>query len=231
MENIEILKNFHNKCEENKIWYSLCGFSLLDCKLNKNEIMDNTIEIFMTEDSYKIFKNMFNENIFDSSINNSYFYLCPIYFEKNSNIVIKINLLVKAGIKKTEKYYSIRNMWREKIGFYKSIKGKTNFFTICWYKFLNIFCSPLIWQEVASKIYDEKNGGFFLIDSFIPNINENWIQSISFNVEKCKWLDVEVNVFEEYDNYLKKRFSINWEKEAFNKKKRLNASLLLNDQK
>lgn len=214
--NLSILNSFNEKCNKNNIWYSLSGLSLLDYQSKKNYSQKNIIEIFMTVDSYKKLLFFFHDNIIDSITKNNYFFTNPFYFEKELNEVIKINLLIKANIKKTEKYYSIKNLIRQKIGFYKSsnkeLKGFLNSIKRTFYSFLNLFWSPLTWQEVCSNIYDDEYRGYFIIDSFSDNINKNWIPSITMEREQINWNDSYTYIFKEWNVFLNKRYGFDWQK-------------------
>lgn len=209
-----ILDSFDEKCRELDIWYSLGGMDLLKLKseniIEKNE---NIIEIMMFVEHYNKFVNAFPLNIIDTLTMSNYFYLCPFYFDGKSDKVIKINLLARASVEKTENFYSIKNILRQKIGYYKSvkkIKNRKELFKKVLYKFLGLMLSPLTWQEVSSSIFIEKQNGFFVIDDFRPNINQNWIPSITFKRSEVEYLGQKTKILKEWELLLTKKYGKEW---------------------
>ena len=211
---IDILQNFENKCNEIKVWYSLSGTSLLEAK-SEREYNQNVIEVMMLAEHYNRFVSAFSTNIIDSLTSDSYFYSLPFYFEPGNNIVIKINLLVKASIKKAEKTYSLINLIRQRVGYYKSIKSASSFKQSFWksfYSVVGLFISPLTWQEISSSMFVEEQNGYFLIDSFKPNINKNWIPSLTFKRNDAIWKNQKTKVLKEWELVLIKRYGRDWAK-------------------
>ncbi|MBD5423212.1 MAG: hypothetical protein HDR43_01825 [Mycoplasma sp.] len=212
--NYNILRSFNEKCEKLNIWYSLSNSSLLNYKTNNDFLGNNEIiEIMMPVEDYNKFLHHNYENIIDNLTKNNYFYTNPFYFENDSSIIIKINLLIKSSIKKTEKCYSIKNLIRQKISYFRSKKSISNFFEFIkksWYEFWNIFYSPLTWHEISSNIYDEDFNGYFLVDSFSQNINRNWIPSLTKRTEKVEWNGINTYILKEWDIYLCKKYGNDW---------------------
>lgn len=209
-----ILDSFDEKCKELDIWYSLGGMDLLSLKSENNvEKSENVIEIMMLVEHYNKLVNAFPLNIIDTLTMSNYFYLCPFYFDKKSSKIIKINLLARASIKKAENFYSIKNIIRQKIGYYKSIekpKNNKDLSKKLFYKFLGIMMSPLTWQEVSSSIFIEKQNGFFVIDDFRPNINQNWIPSITFKRSDVEYLGQKTKILKEWELFLTKKYGKEW---------------------
>lgn len=213
--NIEILIFFDNLCQKNKIWYSLSNTTLLESQIGKAIQENEIINVMMTVKSYKKLLKIANDNIVDSSKSSDYFLLNPFFISKEINGIIKINILVKSSIKKAEKNYTIKNLIRQKVGYYKNLKGNINFknkIKKIFYKVIGLFFSPLTWIEVCSKIYDENYEGYFLIESFKPNINQNWLHSLTMETKRIKWNNVETQIIIESDIYLKKNYGLNWKK-------------------
>lgn len=171
VNNIEILNNFHEKCTSLKIWYSLSNLSLLSYQTENKFTSNNpnVIEVMMDIDSYNKFFRENQKNIIDNLSRNDYFYSNPIYFEANCEVIIKINLLIQANIKKTEKFYSIKNLIRQNIGYYRSkgyFSSFKDFLLKLTFNFFDLFYSPLLWHEISSHIYEKNNfQGYFIVDS------------------------------------------------------------------
>ncbi len=214
--NYEILHIFHKKCKELNLWYTLANKSLLQFKTSAIKFNNpKIIEIMMTiEDYSKFLKNNY-DNLIDNLTLNNYYYTSPFFFQPNMDSIIKINLLIKANIKETESIYSRINLIKQKIGYYKSIKNiKTIglFFKKNWYKFLNIFWGYLTWYEISSNIYDNENfHGYFVVDSFKPNINLNWIPSLTMKREKIVYENIPSYIPQEWDLILSKKYGIDWQ--------------------
>lgn len=216
VNNIEILNNFHEKCTSLKIWYSLSNLSLLSYQTENKFTSNNpnVIEVMMDIDSYNKFFRENQKNIIDNLSRNDYFYSNPIYFEANCEVIIKINLLIQANIKKTEKFYSIKNLIRQNIGYYRSkgyFSSFKDFLLKLTFNFFDLFYSPLLWHEISSHIYEKNNfQGYFIVDSFRPNINQNWIPSITGQVIEVEWNNTTTYVLKEWEMYLTKKYSYDW---------------------
>lgn len=212
----QILLSFSNKCKENSIWYSLGGKSLLSAMTSINYFnQDDYLEVFMSLDSFKKLQALFPKNVVDSNSKNRYYFLTPFFVEPNCPIVIKINILVPAGIKKSEKFYTIKNLIRQQIGFWSSYNEEKYWFKKLMYKFLSLFFSNLTWYEVYATMYDEKYNGYFVVDSFAKNINQHWIPSVTFRTKNISFVNIECPIIEESEIYLNKRFGFKW-KDEFN---------------
>ncbi len=220
---VNILKSFLLKCKEHKIWYSVGGESLLNLKNNELKTDQKYIEIFMLNDDFDRFQNLFPNNILSSHISSDYLFTSPIYFENKEESFIKISLLVRASIKKTEKFYTLKNITRQKISFYESFQNASSFLDKTkkkYYKFLTLFYSPLSYEEIISNVYDKENyQGFFIIDSLKPNINKNWIPALSFKLTKENWNNLELNIMNEWEVFLIKRYGNDWNKNPVEYKK------------
>lgn len=211
LQHQNILKSFTKKCLDEKIWFALAGKTLLSSLTNeKYHLNDDYLEVFMTFESFELFRQKFPENIIDSTNVFNYQYLNPFYIEPSENILIKINIIVPASIKKSEKFFSLKNKKRQWIGYWVFNKHSKKFFSKVYYKFLSLFYTPLLWQEVYSNIYKEKYEGFFVIDNFDLNINTNWIPSITFDMKSINFLEIECPIIKESELYLIKRFGFDW---------------------
>ena len=214
LPSLSILDSFHEKCESNGLWYSLSGISLLNSKSKKKYSQNNLIEVMMPLEDYYKFNNLYKNNIYDSLIDNNYFFMCPFYFEEDNEVKIKINILIPADTKKTEKFYTRKNYLRQQIGYYKSLKNFPNFsfkFKRIFYKTLGLFMSPLTWQEISSNIFSEKYNGYFIVNSFKPNINENWLPSLTIKREEIKWFETKTKILKEWNVFLIKKYGFDWE--------------------
>lgn len=225
-----ILNSFLNKCYENQIWFSLAGKTLLSAITNKNYYKsDHYLEVFMTFESFDQLKNKYNENIIDSTNTLDYFYLNPIYVEKDINKLIKINILIPASIKKTEKFYSLKNSKRQKIGYWKYRNYDRGFLKKFWYnKIMSKFLSPLLWEEIYANIYSDKFEGYFVVDEFQSNINNHWIPSITFKMQNVNFLSINCPILKESKLYLQKKFGLNWQNFAENKPNKFNFLVISN---
>ncbi len=213
--NIEALKYFANICDKYDIWYTVIGNTLLNIKSEKKFTSNNIIEVGMSIDSFRKLINYASSFILDSSVRNDFFYSNPFFVDKEQNHYVKIIIFTESKIEKIQKFYSIKNLLRQKIGLYKTnykyVKGFNNYFKKTFFSFLNLFWSPLIWQEICSNVYDEKFNGYFLIDSFKPNINKNWLPSISFDREEVVIdKNVKIYIFKEWETFLSKRYGLDW---------------------
>lgn len=213
-DNEKILAIFHQKCEELKLWYSLINLSLLKTKTDIILNNTNVIEVMMTIEDYNKFVKVNFDNLIDNLTRNDYYYTSPFFVVNNLNSIIKINLIIKANIKKTEKIYTHKNLLRQKISYYKSIKKTKNFISFwnkLWFKFCNLFYSPLTWYEVSSNIYDNENyQGYFMVDSFQSNINLNWIPSLTMKRVSIDYGNIKTFLPEEWEILLIKRYGIDW---------------------
>lgn len=211
---ITILKSFDQKCRKNKIWYSLSNLTLLSAKTNKTYGSSKIVEVMMDSESYNKFSNLYNKNILDSTTRSDFYFSNPFYFENDFNCLIKINLIIKGNIKKTEKFYSIKNWQRQGIGFFKTIKNKKlnwkHIIQKAYFKFLNLFWSPLLHTEIDSKIYDEKYNGFFVINSFSKDINKNWIPTLTMKLDEIEWHGINFLIVEENELILSKQYGLDW---------------------
>lgn len=211
-----IIKEFDKKCKENNIWYSLVNISLLEAMSNTILTNNNFVEVMMSIESFSKMKKKFEKNILDISINSDFCFFIPIYFDPKFKSIIKISILVPANINKTQKVYSIKNLIRQKISFFNFLKFNNLNFEMklkkIFYKFLNLFLSPINWIEIYSNIYDENYDGYFLIDSFNKNINKKWLHTLTKNLLNVNWISNDVLVIEENDIFLKKNYGLNWNK-------------------
>ncbi len=215
---MKILQEFHKTCEENNIWYSISGQTLLKIKNNDFDQQKNSnfFEVMMDVESYKKLFEIKNKNIIDTHSRSDYFFTNPFYFIEGSNEVIKINIIVEANVRKTERIYSLKNLLRQRVGYYKSLKIiNANFENNDWfkknlYRFISLFLSPISWQEICLKIYDKKFNGYFHIDSLKPNVNKNWIPSLTKQRKKINWNGVDLFIVDEWESLLIKWFGNDW---------------------
>ena len=212
---MSILKSFDQKCRKNKIWYSLSNLTLLSAKTNKTYGCPKIVEVMMDSKSYNKFFKLYNENILDSRTRSEFYFSNPFYFENNFEYLIKINLIIKGSIEKTEKFYSIKNWQRQEIGFFKTAKNKKlnwkHKIQKIYFKFLNLFWSPLLHTEIESKIYDEKYNGFFIVNSFSKDINKNWIPTLTMELEEITWNEEKLLIIKESDLILNKQYGFDWQ--------------------
>ncbi len=230
--NEKILTIFHKKCEELGLWYSLSNLSLLKMHTNIKLDDDNVVEVMMKVEDYNQFLKANYDNLIDNLTRNDYYYTSPFFFVKELSSIIKINLIISANIKKTEKIYTWNNLLRQKIGYYKSLKGTKNFIVFLkklWFNFCNLFYSYLTWCEISSHIYNNENfQGYFLIDSFRPNINLNWIPSLTMNRISIQYGNITTFYLEEWEILLIKRYGIDWKENPILEKK-INFNFILDD--
>lgn len=212
--NEKILTIFHNKCEELGLWYSLSNLSLLKTKSDAIKNDNNIVEIMMKIEDYNQFLKVHYNNLIDNLTRNDYYYTSPFFFTEDLSSIIKINLLIRANVKKTEKFYTRKNLLRQKIGYYKSIKKANNFISFCnklWFSFCNLFYSYLTWYEISSNIYDNENfQGYFIVDSFQLNVNLNWIPSLTMKRIAIQYGNITTYIPEEWEILLIKRYGADW---------------------
>lgn len=223
----EILESFDNKCKQSNIWYSLGNKTLLSVVTGNDYYSNNNfLEVLMTNESFEKLKILYKNNVIDNSLNSLYLNINPIFFELGNNVVIKIFIIAPASIKKTEKTYSILNQVRCYVSYNLSIPEMKKIKKL-WIKNISCFFSPITWQEIYSKVYKEKQQGYFVIGDFNTNINNNWIPSLTFKMENRNFLDLSVPIIVEHQLYLHKKFGPNWSN--FVDKKRKKSFFWIND--
>ena len=212
--NEKILAIFHNKCEELGLWYSLSNLSLLKTKSDAVKNDNNIVEVMMKIEDYNQFLKVNHDHLIDNLTRNDYYYTSPFFFIKDLSSIIKINLIIRANVKKTEKIYTRKNLLRQKIGYYKSIKKAKNFISFwnkLWFGFFNLFYSYLTWYEISSNIYDNENfQGYFVVDSFQLNVNLNWIPSLTMKRIPVQYGNITTYLPEEWEVLLIKRYGADW---------------------
>lgn len=213
-----ILFSFVKKCKENNIWFSLSNKTLLSSLTEINYFnQDDYLEVFMLLNDFEKLKTLFPNNIIDPKDKDNFYALNPFFVDEISNVVIKINILVPASIKKTEKFYSFRNKRRQQIGYWASFKSKSYWYKKIYYSLWRMIDSNLSWFEIYTNIYNEKYNGYFIVDNFSLNINQNWIPSLTKEVENINFLDIECPILKEYEVFLNRRYGLMW-KEKISKK-------------
>lgn len=104
---------------------------------------------------------------------------------------------------------------------------------------LSNFYSNLTWYEIYSNIFDKKYNGYFIVDDFRLNINQNWIPSITKKTIELNFLGLKCMVFSEYNVFLNRRYGIGWKEGKIKKLPKalsfhwvqLYANSLINNQK
>lgn len=214
------LNSFVSKCSENQIWFSLANKTLLSALTNVDYFdHDDYLEVFMTFAALQTLQEKYNEFLVSPNNNSHYAYSAVFFVEPQSPIVIKIILVVPAGIKKTEQFYKRKNRRRQAIGYWSSNQWTKNFWKHLYYQLWSIFQAALVWEEVYAKIYAEKYQGFFIIDDLRLNINQNWIPNLTFKTKKIPFFKIECPVIEEAEVFLTKRYGWNWQEQVEFKEK------------
>lgn len=210
----KIFQLFNNICQENKIWFSLSNKTLLSAIKKKEFYLESDyLEVMMTKDSFTQLIAVAKEYIKDCSLETSYLYLNPFFRDGNISKFIKINIVTKALSQKAEKIFNFKNRQRVSAG--RALSGiKKTSFKRFFYKATSFVFTPLTWQEVCAKIVDEKYNGYYEIYELENDINKHWLPSLTFEMDKISFLDVEgVPVIKEFDLYLNKKFGFKWQDE------------------
>ena len=157
-EILKQVKEFHDLCVENKIWYSLDKDSLLSAFRHGGFIpWAEHLEVMMTPESYEKLKNIAPKHIIDFTIDPKYTSLKPSFIN-NINFwdkelpFITIRIIVPSTARKVQK-------------FRKPVISRNSRYNI-----------KLIIDELSDKKYE----GFFTIDSRMSSWKFNWYQVFTF---------------------------------------------------
>ena len=207
------LNSFNEKCKENQLWFSLANKSLLSALTQNNYFeTDDFIEVFMTEKSFIELQSKYKDFVISPNNNVNFWYTNPFFIEPSSPIVIKIIIIVPADIKKTQKFYNLKNAQRQLIGYHLSNETNKNFWFKTFYSFLANIWSALVWEEIYANIYTEKYQGFFTIDDLFLYVNQNWIPNLTFRMKEVDFLSLTCPIIDEAEIFLTKRYGWDWDK-------------------
>ena len=216
------LRSFRQKCYDNQIWFSLANKALLSALTRQNYFQsDDHLEVFMTLEGFTTLQSRHYEHIVAPSTNANFWYSSPFYIDPYSPIVIKINIIVPANIKKTERFYSRKNQMRQTIGYWNSNEWSKSWLKRWYYNLWGFWWAALVWEEAYTSIYSEKFQGFFIIDNFGLNVNQNWIPNLTFQTRNIEFLQLECPIIQEAETFLIKRYGWKWQDKLFLKGKSL----------
>ena len=205
------LESFIQKCKEKQIWFSLINKSLLSAMSQIDYFLeDDYLEVLMTYQSFEKLQSHYKDFVVSPNNNINFWYSNPFFVEPKSQIVIKINIVVPANIKKAQRFYNPKNRLRQKIGYWNSNEQTNRIVTRKFFNFLGRICSALVWEEVYTKIYHDRYQGFFIIDDFRLNINQNWLANLTFRMENVEFLGLTCPIIEEAKTFLVKHYGWNW---------------------
>lgn len=186
----EILQNFVDICNENKIWYSLDNMFLLGAIRHSGFIpWHEKLEVMVTVESFNKLKRLFGKNIIDSSIDRSFDSLTAAWVEDNKQW------------KKDQPFIQIRvaiATTTEKLKEFQSTKQKL---TRIWKR-----QEDNIKRAIDELYTPNKFQGYYVLTNRKGSVQRNWIQVLTFKMETINILDVAVNIPKEYKAILESWF-------------------------
>ena len=185
----ELIKEFKQTCEENKIWFAADKTTVLGMVRHGGFIpWSDTFEVMMTPAGYRKLQRLFPTNVVDSSFNPKYKRLKSLWVKDSSDLVseqpfIEIGIVVPTTIKKINKYRSVSH----------------TVFNMMTLKRDNI-------KHAINDLFDDKNEGFYQITTRRDDMMKNWIHNLSFQTVTMKLNTIEIPVPIEYKILLKNWF-------------------------
>lgn len=210
----EILRNFVEICNENKLWYSLANETLLSTKTKLNYYENfGILEVFVTNETYSFLKSKYKKNIIDFMCLDGFYLSTPFFYIENNNKFIKLIIIAPTTVGNIKKFYNIKNKIKYNYSNFLTFKNgydiKTKFLFF-WFKLFSIFCLPLeniIWHD---SIYEKDFKGFSAINSLNEAPSLNWFPNLTFNVEKEDFLGLKVDIIKEFPLFLENRYGKKW---------------------
>lgn len=211
----KILTFFVSICSENNLWYSLANNTLLSAKTNIDYYENiGILEIFVTEETYSVLRNKYKENVIDFTCSDSFYLLTPFFYMKENNKFIKIIIIVPTNVKKIEKFLSVKNKIRYNYSNFLTFKNGYNFFSkivFGVFRIFPLFFLPLDYKETYDLLYDHDYRGFFAMNSANELSIKNWFPNLTFKTKNISFLNNEVKIIKECDEFLLARYGQNWD--------------------
>lgn len=183
--NIEILKEFINLCDDNKLWYALDHFTLLGAARHSGYVpWEEVNEVMMSPESFMVLQRNFPNKI-ATSRNNIKIKNLAAYYVGDAYDVEKEQPFVKIRV-------AVPTSW-EKIKKYKSKITRVN--NVIKNKRINIKTSI---NDLRARRYE----GYLLLESKNQNTRKTWIKVMCGELTKIKFQGIEMNVPVEYTTIL-----------------------------
>ncbi|ACF07060.1 Uncharacterised protein [Metamycoplasma arthritidis] len=218
---LKILKDFVKICDENHLWYSLDGNTLLLTISTKN--FDDNLdhyEVMMTYESYEKLKAKFPQHILDNTKHSEYYSLQNKFVYDAINIFdsqpfLNINLIMPTQIKKIKKYLNCSNRVRSFVEHYATynntnakVKHKVNIAKLLWY-----FIKKITYKDLINALHEEEFEGYIVTSPFIKKqiYLSRWLSNISFKTKDVIFLgNLTTKVISEYESYLINQYGQNY---------------------
>ncbi|PZV99968.1 hypothetical protein [Metamycoplasma auris] len=216
----KILASFIEICNENSLWYSLDGNSLL-AAINNLDYWYNAdhYEVFMTFESYEKLKQLYPKKILDATMHSDYYSLQNKFLEDISlmnedSAFININIIIPTAVKKIHSFFNLKNKIKSFCLHYYSM-DKSDIYAVRQKirisRLIKPFIKGLNYKDFNEFLYDKKYEGFLITS---PLINRGalrkWLTNTNFERIKIKKNNLEIYVIAEYQNYLKNLFGSSW---------------------
>lgn len=185
---VELAQKFDKLCKENNVWYSLDRGSLLGAVRHGGFLpWSLKFEVMVSLEGIETLRRVAQSQLVDSSIDPTFKSLKSVFVEDKNDWqkeqpFIEIRPIVPTT---ADKYARFRSVFTFIGRLIKSVK--------------------MTQKQAINELYAAKNEGYILLeDRKDSNIDESWIQVLSFKRETAQVSGIEFPILSEYDIFLKR---------------------------